>query len=281
VQRSPQEPDVTIVVVAHSVRDELEQCLGSIADRAGVAVHTVLVDNASTDDTVDWVRRNHPEVEIVALDRNLGVAARERGLRLARGRYTMFLDSDAQLTEGALPALVHALDSHPAWGLLGPRLEHEDGTLQLSCRRFPPLVLPIVRRPPLDRFFDDSRVVRRHLMEDIDHSQPRAVPYVLGACQLFRTELARIAGPFDPRIFYGPDDVDWCIRIRDAGGEVVYFPAATVVHGYRRMTSSRPVSKTAARHLGAFLYFHWKYRRRRRELSRLERELDRRAPLAA
>jgi GT2 family glycosyltransferase len=118
-------------------------------------------------------------------------------------------------------------------------------------------------------------------MEDVDHSRPRAVPYVLGACQLFRTELARAAGPFDPRIFYGPDDVDWCIRIRDAGGEVVYFPAATVVHAYRRITDRRPFSRTAARHLRAFLYFHWKYRRRRRELARLERELDRRAPLTA
>jgi N-acetylglucosaminyl-diphospho-decaprenol L-rhamnosyltransferase len=269
------------VVVAHSVRDELEPCLGSIADRAGVAVHTVLVDNASTDGTVPWVRRAHPEVEVVALERNLGVAARECGLRLARSRYTLFLDSDAQLTEGALPALVHALDTHPEWGLLGPRLEHEDGTLQLSCRRFPPLVLPVVRRPPLDRLFGDSPLVRRHLMEDVDHSRPRAVPYVLGACQLFRTELARAAGPFDPRIFYGPDDVDWCIRIRDAGGEVVYFPAATVVHGYRRITDRKPLSRTAGRHLKAFLYFHWKYRRRRRELARLEQELDRRGPLAA
>jgi N-acetylglucosaminyl-diphospho-decaprenol L-rhamnosyltransferase len=281
VQKPALEPDVTIVVVAHSVRDELERCLGSIAERAGAAVHTVLVDNASTDDTLAWVERTHPEVEVVSLERNLGVAARERGLRLARGRYTMFLDSDAQLTDGALPALVHALDTHPDWGLLGPRLEHEDGTLQLSCRRFPPLVLPVLRRPPLDRFFDDSRLVRRHLMQDVDHSQPRAVPYVLGACQIFRTELARAAGPFDPRIFYGPDDVDWCIRIRDAGGEVVYFPAATVVHGYRRITERRPLSRMAGRHLGAFLYFHWKYRRRRRELSRLERELDRREPLAA
>ncbi|HKC22285.1 MAG TPA: glycosyltransferase, partial [Gaiellaceae bacterium] len=72
MQGSPEEPDVTIVVVAHSVRDELEQCLGSIAGRAGVYVHTVLVDNASTDDTVEWARRAHPEVEVVALHRNLG-----------------------------------------------------------------------------------------------------------------------------------------------------------------------------------------------------------------
>jgi GT2 family glycosyltransferase len=268
---------VTIVVVAHSVRPDLELCLASIERHAGLPVQTIVVDNASTDDTREWVRRAHPRVSLVELDRNIGVAARARGLALARAPLSMFLDSDAQLTQGALPAMVAALEDHGDWGLLGPKLVYEDGSLQLSCRRFPPLYLPLLRRPPLDRFFGEGEAVRRHLMEDVDHEQPRPVQYVLGACQLFRTELARRAGTFDSRIFYGPDDIDWCIRIRDAGGEIVYFPAATVVHRYRRMTRDRPLSVAAYRHLKAYVYFHWKYRRRRRELARLDRELDARA----
>lgn len=271
------EPAVSIVIVAHSVRDELGRCLESIAEHAGVPVETFVIDNASTDDTREWVREHHPEVELIELHENIGVAARQHGLRRSRGRYTMFLDSDAALTAGALPALVAALDAHADWGLLGPRLVYEDGTLQLSARRFPSLLIPIVRRPPLSRFFESGRLVQRHLMTDIDHDEPRAVPYVLGACQIFRSSLARTAGSFDARIFFGPDDIDWCIRIRDAGGEVVYFPEATVVHGYRRATLKKPLSRIALRHLTGFYYFQWKYRRRRGELRRLERELDRRA----
>jgi GT2 family glycosyltransferase len=270
-------PVVSIVVVAHSVREDLERCLGSIEAHASLRVETILVDNASTDRTSEWVREAHPEVRLVELDENLGVAARQHGMNRATGRYTMFLDSDAELTPGALRAMVDALDEHPDWGLLGPRLVYEDGTLQLSCRRFPPLVLPLLRRPPLDRFLGESKTVRRHLMADVDHARARPVLYVLGACQLFRTELARKAGPVDSFIFYGPDDLDWCIRIRDAGGEIVYFPDATVVHRYRRMTRDRPLSRAALRHLKAFLYVQWKYRRRRRELIRLDRELDARA----
>jgi len=264
-----------VIVVTHSVRDDLEGCLDSISEHAGVPVQTIVVDNASTDGTQEWVRSEHPEVELVELPRNIGVAAREEGLRRARGRYSMFLDSDAALTPGALPALVRALEEHPGWGLLGPRLVHEDGTPQQSARRFPPLVLPLLRRPPLERFFGDGSTVRRHLMADVDQERTRAVPYVIGACQIFRTSLARAAGEFDQRIFYGPDDIDWCIRIRDAGGEVVFYPDATVLHTYRRMTRSRPLSRGALRHLQAFLYFHWKYRARHGELRRLERELDR------
>ena len=273
----PGRPDVSIIVVAHSVRPELERCLASIDQHAGLAAETIVVDNASADDTADWVRRVHPSVTLIELPANIGVAAREQGLRRARGRYAMFLDSDAALTDGALPAMVEALDGHAGWGLLGPRLVYDDGRLQPSCRRLPPLILPAIRRPPLDRLFARSRLVHRHLMEDFDHARARPVFYVLGACQLFRMELAHKAGPFDPHIFFGPDDIDWCIRIRDAGGEVVYFPEATVIHSYRRLTRSRPLSRAAWKHLKAFLYFQWKYRKRRREFLRLERDLDRRA----
>ncbi|HSO01850.1 MAG TPA: glycosyltransferase, partial [Gaiellaceae bacterium] len=112
-------PVVTIVIVAHSVRGELERCLGSIAAHAGLPVRTILVDNASTDGTQAWVREAHPEVELVELPENVGVAARDHGLRRSSSPYTMFLDSDAALTEGALPALVAALEEHEGWALLG------------------------------------------------------------------------------------------------------------------------------------------------------------------
>lgn len=268
-------PDVSIVVVAHSVRSELERCFASIDRYAGVPTETILVDNASTDDTREWVRRAYPNVVLLELDRNLGIGARGHGMRRARGRYTMFLDSDAALTPGALPAMVAALDEQPGWGLIGPRLVYDDGTLQLSTRRFPPRSLPVLRRPPLGRFFEDGRVVRRYLMADDHADRPRPVLYVLGACQLFRTSLARLAGPWDESVILGWDDADWCIRIRDAGGEVVYFPPATVIHSYRRITSRKPLSRLALHQLGAHARFQWKYRRRRHELIELSRRLDR------
>jgi GT2 family glycosyltransferase len=262
-------------VVAHSVRDELERCLGSIRRHAGVPVTTILVDNASRDDTRSWVRAAHPEVGVIELERNLGVAARDYGLRESLTPYTLFLDSDAALTPGALPALVDALEANPAWGLVGPRLVYDDGTLQRSCRRFPPRLLPLLRRPPLDRVFERRRTVSRHLMTDFDHETTRPVLYVLGACQLFRTALARVAGPFDDRVFLGWDDADWCFRIRDAGGEVVFVAAATVVHSYRRHTRQHPLSRAAVRQLGAFLYFQRIYAGRRKDLIKLAQQLDR------
>jgi GT2 family glycosyltransferase len=111
-------------------------------------------------------------------------------------------------------------------------------------------------------------------MADFDHRRTRPVLYVLGACQLFRTVLARAAGPFDDRVFLGWDDADWCFRIRDCGGEVVFFGDAEVVHTYRRKTRADPLSGAALRQFGAFLYFQRKYGPRRRELMELSRRLD-------
>jgi GT2 family glycosyltransferase len=275
------EPEVTIIVIAHSVRHELERCFESIRRHAELPVQTILVDNASTDDTVAWTRASHPEVTVVELPRNLGEAARDHGLRRSGSRYTMFLDSDAALTPGALPAMVAALDQNPGWGLIGPRLVYDDGTLQHSCRRFPPLALPLLRRPPLARFFEDRATVSRHLMKDFAHDRIRPVLYVISACHLFRTSLASVAGPFNPRVpsgwAIGWADADWCLRIRDAGGEIVFFPDATVIHSYRRASTRRPVSGAALRQLRYFVDFQRKYRRRRGELIRLSRDLDARA----
>jgi GT2 family glycosyltransferase len=268
-------PEVTIVIVAHSERAELERCLASIRDHAALPVEVVLVDNASTDDTLPFVRANHPEVDIVELQENIGVAARQHGLQRATAPLTMFLDSDAALTPGALPTMVEAMRSNQGWGLIGPRLVGEDGALQLSARRFPPRLLPLARRPPLSRWLEDSDLVQHHLMADVDHDRVRPVLYVLGACQLFRTDLARKAGPFADWIFLGLDDADWCFRIRDAGGEVVYLPSATVVHTYRRRTNASPLSRAAWRHLRSFADFQWRWRKRRPELIALQERLDR------
>ena len=271
------EPTVSAVIVGHSVRDELGRCLASLDEHADVAFEVIFVDNASDDGTADWLRAERPGVRLVELPENEFGAARNHALPLVRGRYTLFLDSDAALTAGALPTLVDALDRNERWGLVGPRLVYDDGELQLSARRFPPPHLPFLRRPPLERFFDDGPTVRRHLMADDDHTRTRPVVYMISACHLFRSELVDSIGLLDRRLAWGGEDIDWCLRVRDAGYDVVYVPEATVLHSYRRLSKQSPVSRSALRHLRSFAYLQRKYARRRRKLDALARELDRAA----
>ena len=271
-------PDVSVIVIAHDVCEEVLTCLASIeAHRGSLAVESIVVDNGSSDGTADAVEHRFPAATVIRRPTNQGVVARNHGLRVASGRMRMFLDSDARLTEDALPRMVAHIDSDPSIGLVGPRLVYPDGRMQLSARRFPPLVLPLLRRPPLAGLFEDSPLVRRHLMADEPHDRARAVEYVLGACQLFSARAQREAGEIDERIFFGPDDADWCFGVRTAGLDVVYLPQATVVHDYRRATAKRPLSGAALTHLRAFLIFQWKWRSRRRELIEDGRAMDARA----
>jgi GT2 family glycosyltransferase len=268
-------PEVSIIVIASDVRDEVLRCLESIERHSdGLETEVVLVDNGSRDGTSEAVARAFPEVDVIRREVNEGVVARNHGLRRACGRFRMFLDSDALLTPGALPELVRFLDAHPDVGLVGPRLEYPDGRLQMSARRFPPVALPLLRRPPLSLLFEDRGPVRRHLMLDEPHDAQREVEYVLGACQIFTERAQRAAGEIDERVFFGPDDVDWCLRIRSAGYRVAYDPSATVVHDYRRASASRPFSKMALRHLMGFAHFQWKWRRERKRLVEEGRRID-------
>jgi GT2 family glycosyltransferase len=189
----------------------------------------------------------------------------------------MFIDSDATVTPGALQAMVAVLDGEPRVGLVGPRLVYPAGGLQLSARRYPPTLLPFLRRPPLSRWLDDGPTVRRHLMADDPPKGRRRVEYVIGACQMFRAEAQAAAGEIDGHIWYGHDDADWCFAIREAGYDVVYLPEATVVHDYRRSSASNPFTLLALRYLRAHVYFQWKWLRRRRALVAAGRAMDREA----
>jgi N-acetylglucosaminyl-diphospho-decaprenol L-rhamnosyltransferase len=273
-------PDVSVITVGHNVRHELELCLAALEEHRGaIEIEVFVVDNASTDGTGEWLAREHPRVHLIPLDVNAFTAARIHALPRVRGRYTLFLDSDAYLTPGALPTMVRALEDNPSWGLVGPQLRYLEGDLQLSCRRFPPRLIPFMRRPPLNRWLEDSGPVRRHQMEDIDHDIGRPVLYVLGACQFFRTDLiARMGQPDATLGWGGADDVDWCIRVWRAGYEVRYLPEARVTHAYRRIsTGGSPFNEKARRHLRSFVALQWKYARRYRALQRFGDELDRRA----
>ncbi len=218
----------------------------------------VVVDNGSGDGSLEIVRRYGPAL-VIENRRNLGVArARNQGLRAAQGDYVLLLDSDAVMTPGSLRTLVEFLRLHPRAGVVGPMLVAPDGTLQYSCRRFPTLPGKLLRQLPASWRTAGSLTVEEE-MRDLDRSRPQAVDYVIGACQLIRRSALDAVGLLDERMFYGPEDVDFCLRAWRAGWEVWYVPAAIVVHDEQRVTRRRPGMLTV-RHGLALAYYFWKHR---------------------
>lgn len=233
---------LSVVVLTWNERDQLRRCLDHLAaNPPGRALEIIVVNNGSTDATGEMLARDFPHVHAIVNPRNRGVSiGRNQGMSRATGEYVAMLDSDAYVTPGALDTLCRFLDENPGVGLVGPRLEYDDGRLQLSCRRFPTPGAMVANR--VGRLADrPSR--RRHLMMDDPHDQTMDVEYVLGATMVFRAELGRSLGGFDEHIPYGYDDADWAMRIWAGGWRVSYVPEAVVVHDYRRRGTRHVLSR--------------------------------------
>jgi hypothetical protein len=249
-------PMLSIVILTWNSRALLEACLASLpAATRGVTSEVIVVDNGSRDGT--WAAlAQHPECVAVRNATNRGVApARNQGLRLARGAFVALLDVDTVVAPEAFAVLVRHLQSNAGVGLAGPRLVDAGGALQYSCRRFPTVVDKVLRRLP-ERW---GRAIRRDVeLRAWDHASVRQVDYVIGACQVIRRHALERVGLLDERIFYGPEDVDLCLRMYRAGWQVTYVPQAEVTHLERRITR-RVLSVLTVRHVFGLGYYFWKH----------------------
>ena len=260
--------DVSVVIVSHRARDLVLGCLQSLRDHAGVDYEAIVVDDGSGDGTSDAVRESYPEARLVEKPTSEGLAAgRNSSLPLVRGRKVLMLDSDTEVTPGAIPAMAAVLDRDTSIGLVGPKLIWPDGRYQPSSRRWPSLILPLVRRWPLARLMPEPGVHRRHMMFDFDHASERRVVTLMGAAQMWRADLPDLIGPYDEDVSsYGGEDQDWCLRVWEAGLEVVYAPQAVVIHDWQRVVHhSRPWDRDVRRAARDFYYLQWKHRRLRRD----------------
>ncbi len=220
--------NLSTVIITHDEEKHIKKCLDSIGTH-----EVILVDNASTDQTVSIVQSNFPQAKIIRNKTNLGVAqARNQGIKEATGEYIMFLDADAELANDTINKLLEAMEQKPRAGIVAPKLIYPNGKLQYSCRRFPTFWNILSRG-----FLGESDSPNWYLMRDYDHKTPREVDWVMGACQLIRREVLNSIGLLDGGYFYGYEDVDFCWRALRKGWKVVYVPDAVAIHHYQRRSA--------------------------------------------
>lgn len=248
--------DLSIVIITYDSLALLRQCVESVRRATKKAAYEIIVvENGSSDGTTDWLR-SQPDIKSIYNENNRGVApARNQGLSAGEGRYLLILDADTIVEPGALDVLVERMDAHPETGLGAPKLTDADGNLQYTCRHYPSAFSKIYRRLPF-RFA--KKQLAAEMLEDWPHDAERTVDYAIGACQIFRREAYERVGPLDERIFYGPEDIDYCIRMWSRGWKVMYFPQSVVKHLERRITK-RLFSATTLKHALGLVYFFRKY----------------------
>jgi hypothetical protein len=221
--------DVSIVLVSWNTRELLLGCLAALpAAVGGLCADVWVVDNGSTDGSVEAVRSGHPDAHIIQNERNVGfAAANNQAIVASAGRYVLLLNSDTIALPGSIERLVRFADARPAMGVVGAMLLNPDGSFQASFADFPSLHSELLSATGLGaRLFGHwypNYGPRRS-------QRARRVDYIQGACMLARRAAIEQAGLLDEHYFMYSEETDWCLNMRRAGWETWYTPDAQIVH---------------------------------------------------
>lgn len=253
-------PDLSLCLVSFNARDVLQRCLESLTcmDESGVSTEIVVVDNASWDDSADLVAEEFPTVRLIRNQRNEGFSkAVNQAMAVSRGRFLGWLNTDTGNFPKAASALLEFLERRPKAGIVGPKILNFDGSFQPQAKRGDPKPLALLSYClGLHRVFPSHPVCGQYLLSDLCPEQAHQVTAVSGSCLVARrTVLERIGGT-DETIFAYGEDIDWCVRAREAGFEVWYNPEAVIVHaGGQGGSRTVPFRATYEFHRSMWLYY--------------------------
>lgn len=223
------DPEISIVIVSWNVRGLLIACLRSIERFVRTPHEVIVVDNHSRDGTVETVRREFPEVVVIANDANHGFArANNQGWQKSTGRYVCFLNPDTEMIMDPFPPIIEYVAGHQGVGCIGPELLNSDRSHQPSVRRFPRLADQLLVLLKLRWLGACLSPLRSYMPVEPTRAQP--VEQVMGAALVFPRAVLERAGTFDEGYWIWFEEVDLCRRLHQRGYDVVYLPAAKIVH---------------------------------------------------
>jgi GT2 family glycosyltransferase len=237
---------LSIVIVNFNGREHLVNCLQSLVrDRPATDHEVVVVDNGSTDRSADTIAVRFPWVKLLRLPSNVGFAAgNNSGIRESSGDLILLLNSDTVVPAGALDSLVQALLAHPEAAVAGPRLVDSHGRSELS---FGPMISPLGElRQKLTMTLHERDVAAVSSRVERETRREQYVDWVSGACLLVRRADAEAVGLLDERYFLYTEDVDFCAALRARGRQVLFTPAAEIVHLRGRSRATAPAAMNVA-----------------------------------
>ena len=257
------EDSIAFVIVTFNSGQTIERCLGSIASQGLSRWQIVVVDNASSDNTVEQIRATGISLTLLQNDRNRGFAAAcNRGVAATSAGLIMLVNPDARLGAGAVEELRSALRSDERIGIVGPRLASPDGELLPSAYRFPTVfqelafllrLKPLLTSRPFRWAF--GSVLANRFGQFDPHLRRRRVDTIVGACMLIRRSVWEMLGGLDESFFLFYEEKDLCMRAHDAGFWTVFVPEAHAVHEVGVSTRSNELAAAIAKRMSMMRYY--------------------------
>lgn len=219
---------LSVIIVNWNTKQLLGECIEPFYNsRPNFSFELIVVDNGSSDGSVDYIRNKFPEVVLIRNAQNCGFAtAVNQGIKRSTGKFVLFLNTDCRVLDNALEKMVTYLEKNPQVGVLGPQLINSDGTLQPSGWRLPGFLEELANSSRTVRFFYPQS--RYH--DERDFNRVVEVEEVSGAALLTSKEIINQVGCLDDKYFFTYEDLDFCKRVQQEGFQVFYYPEAKIMH---------------------------------------------------
>ena len=253
---------LTIIIVSFNVREYLDQCLQSVKKALqGIDGEIIVVDNQSEDDTVEYVRAHHPEVQVIESGGNVGFArANNLGIRQSDSEYVLLLNPDTVVGLHTLTDVLEFMDSHEMVGAAGVQMLNADGTKAMESRRGRPTpIVSFYKMCGLADLFPRSRTFARYYMSWLSWYEPAEIDVVSGAFFFVRRKALDEVGLLDEDFFMYGEDIDLSCRLLNAGWHNCYLPSR-IVHYKGGCTDKTTVRYVRVFYNAMIIYFRKHYK---------------------
>lgn len=224
--------DISIIIVSWNTKDILRDCLKSVyRETKRLKFEVIVVDNDSSDGTKEMLKKEFPKVETIFNKENKGfAAANNQGIKKAKGRYVLLLNSDTLILNNAVFKCFKFMKDNPDLGALGCKILNKDGTLQRSAFMYPSILNMLISVFYLNKLFSKSKFFGRERMTYFDFDNIKEVECVMGSFMMIRKRAIKQAGMMDERYFMYTEEADLCYRYKKKGWKIGYYPRAEIIH---------------------------------------------------
>ena len=228
-------PDISVITVNYNGLELTAAMIASLRQYVSTPIETIVVDNGSLRDEAHLLAERFPGIVAIRSERNLGFAGGNNlGLRAARGRYLLLLNNDTEVGDDSLHYLCDALENHPRWGAVSPKIRFAD----------PPRPIQFAGYTPLSKITLRNGLVGFNREDDGSYDTPHETPYAHGAAMMVRRETIEQAGEMPELYFLYYEELDWSERITRSGWDIGYEPRCTVFHKESRTTGRESPLRT-------------------------------------
>lgn len=217
--------DVSVIILSYNTSSLLRNCLRSVINNTfGIDYEITVVDNASTDGSVEMIESEFKEIKLIKNTENQGFSkANNQAIKIARGKYILLLNSDTLTQKNIIESMVKFIEAHEDAAAIGPKVLNADGTLQNMGVHFPTIHGELLLLFRIYKFFPwrtRNRLFHKYFRDENTISQ---VDWISGCCLLIRRKALEEIGLLSEEFFFYGEEIEWCYRAQRLGYRIYYW----------------------------------------------------------